>query len=282
MNDKFNWDDLRFCLGLFRYGTMRETAERLDTNTATVSRRIERLTEHVGAPLFVKDRNRWRATDLGALYARYAADMSDNIAWATRDTHEAGKRVTIRLNASLRLLQLGLLNELWSLLDSEPNLNFQIGMGSASLAFGDTDLMLTTQEPQEGRLIRRKIVETEWRVYGHKQFEGAYKGWIRLLDLDDTSELSQQPLFQHFAQDARIYIHGLNLLTQISKNAPLISYMPVPFAMRNPDLIQIEDFAPQPMSVWLAYHQSRKMDAELGRIIAWFADPDRRFGIAKM
>ena len=35
-----NWDDLKFCLALDRYGTMTAAADHLDTNTATVSRRI--------------------------------------------------------------------------------------------------------------------------------------------------------------------------------------------------------------------------------------------------
>ena len=50
-----NWDDLKFCLALERYQTMTAAARALGTNTAaTVSRRIDRLTEEAGEPLFSK------------------------------------------------------------------------------------------------------------------------------------------------------------------------------------------------------------------------------------
>lgn len=40
-----NWDDLKYCLALDEFRTMTAAAKALGTNTATVSRRIERLTE---------------------------------------------------------------------------------------------------------------------------------------------------------------------------------------------------------------------------------------------
>ena len=67
-----NWDDLKFCLALERYQTMTAAARALGTNTATVSRRIERLTEEAGEPLFLRDNTQWRATDMGRELAQIA------------------------------------------------------------------------------------------------------------------------------------------------------------------------------------------------------------------
>ena len=49
-----NWDDLKYCLALDEFRTMTAAAKALGTNTATVSRRIERLTEEAGQPLFIR------------------------------------------------------------------------------------------------------------------------------------------------------------------------------------------------------------------------------------
>ena len=49
-----NWDDLRFLVALSKTGTMTAAAKSLGTNTATVSRRIERLSETLGMPAFIK------------------------------------------------------------------------------------------------------------------------------------------------------------------------------------------------------------------------------------
>ena len=45
----------KVCLALERYQTMTAAARALGTNTATVSRRIDRLTEEAGEPLFLRD-----------------------------------------------------------------------------------------------------------------------------------------------------------------------------------------------------------------------------------
>ena len=48
-----NWDDLKYCLALDEFRTMTAAAKALGTNTATVSRHLERLTEEAGQPLFI-------------------------------------------------------------------------------------------------------------------------------------------------------------------------------------------------------------------------------------
>ena len=50
-----NWVNLKFCLALERYQTMTAAARALGTNTATVSRRIDRLTEEASEPRFLSD-----------------------------------------------------------------------------------------------------------------------------------------------------------------------------------------------------------------------------------
>ena len=57
-----HWDDLRFCLALYRHGTMSAAAMALGTNIATVSRRIDRLTQAMGETLFLKQDRAWVPT----------------------------------------------------------------------------------------------------------------------------------------------------------------------------------------------------------------------------
>ena len=51
---------------------MTAAARALGTNTATVSRRIDRLTEEAGVPLFLRDNTQWLATDMGRELAQVA------------------------------------------------------------------------------------------------------------------------------------------------------------------------------------------------------------------
>ena len=86
-----NWDDLKFCLALERYQTMTAAARAVGTNTATVSRRIDRLTEEAGEPLFLRDNTQWRATDMGRELAQIALRIEDRISRAATETMEQQK-----------------------------------------------------------------------------------------------------------------------------------------------------------------------------------------------
>ena len=76
------WDDLKFCLALKRYQTMTAAARALGTNTDTVLRRSDRLTEEAGESLFLRDNTQWRATDMGRELAQIALRIEDRISLA--------------------------------------------------------------------------------------------------------------------------------------------------------------------------------------------------------
>jgi len=117
-----NWDDLKFCLALERYQTMTAAARAVGTNTATVSRRIDRLTEEAGEPLFLQ-----------------------NIASFSENYH---------------------------------NLNLTLSSHQASLAYGETDIILTHVAPTEGRIIRKKVGDLCVRAYRNAMLEAPTTGWI--------------------------------------------------------------------------------------------------------
>ena len=53
-----NWDDLKYCLALHEFRIITAAAKALGTNTATVSRLLERLTEEAGQSLFIRQNSR--------------------------------------------------------------------------------------------------------------------------------------------------------------------------------------------------------------------------------
>ena len=76
------WDDLKFCLALKRYQTLTAAARALGSNTDTVSRRIDRLTEVAGESLILRDNTHWRAIDMGRGLAQIALRIEDRISRA--------------------------------------------------------------------------------------------------------------------------------------------------------------------------------------------------------
>lgn len=96
-----NWDDLKYCLALDEFRTMTAAAKALGTNIATVSRRIERLTEEAGQPLFIRQNCHWMATKLGQEFSAVARRIDERIQAAeiNASTHQENyKRILQRHN----------------------------------------------------------------------------------------------------------------------------------------------------------------------------------------
>lgn len=183
-----NWDDLKFCLALERYQTMTAAARALGTNTATVSRRIDRLTEEAGEPLFLRDNTQWRATDMGRELAQIALRIEDRISRAATETTEQQKTQILRINANEATLNAQLVQNIASFSENYHDLNLTLSSRQASLAYGETDIVLTHVAPTEGRIIRKKVGAyacgpTATPCWRHRQQDGLQRPtvWMKPL-----------------------------------------------------------------------------------------------------
>ncbi|MEM9140900.1 MAG: LysR family transcriptional regulator, partial [Pseudomonadota bacterium] len=71
-----DWNDLRYLLALHRTGTLADAAQRTGVAETTVARRLKRLEQALGIPLFVKaDQGRYRLTDPASAVLDHAEAM---------------------------------------------------------------------------------------------------------------------------------------------------------------------------------------------------------------
>jgi DNA-binding transcriptional LysR family regulator len=115
---------------------MTAAARALGTNTATVSRRIDRLTEEAGEPLFLRDNTQWRATDMGRELAQIALRIEDRISRAATETMEQQKTQILRINANEATLNAQLAQNTASFSENYHDLNLTLSCRQASLAYG--------------------------------------------------------------------------------------------------------------------------------------------------
>lgn len=261
-----NWDDLRFCLALERYATMTAAADHLGTNVATVSRRIERITHEIGETLFVKDGQAWKPTSaaksLIAIAEKTERRLSVNIAHPENRTDH----VEIKVNGPLRVLQGYLSPVMGQISDEVENLTLTISLFRASLAYGETDIVLSNSEPLEGRLIRKKIRTTEWRSYCIKGFEDQLIGWGDAGD-DIHDTVPDLSLHQYFGKPPHIRITGLNLMKTVMEKLPIACRLPHDFASMHPDLIELPIGGVNYSDIWISYHYTRRSDPVLRRVV---------------
>lgn len=78
------FSDVDLFLGVADAGSFRGAAAKLGVNSSTISRGIQRLEEHLGAPLLLRDTRNIKLTDAGAEYVRHAKRASVSLAEGER------------------------------------------------------------------------------------------------------------------------------------------------------------------------------------------------------
>lgn len=99
--------DVDLFLGVAEAGSFRGAAERLEITSSTVSRGVQRLEQHVGTPLFLRDTRNVKLTDAGAEYLRHARRAAASLAEGERAVTSLSTSIegTLRLSCTAALAQ---------------------------------------------------------------------------------------------------------------------------------------------------------------------------------
>src|SRR5205085_4723038 len=79
MHKALSWDDARILLEVVRHGTQGAASKALGIDQATVSRRLLRLEEAMGTPLFLRDGTKLIPTDVARRMAERAEEAEASL-----------------------------------------------------------------------------------------------------------------------------------------------------------------------------------------------------------
>ena len=255
-----NWDDLKFCHALYRHGTMSDAAKVLNTNVATVSRRLHRLSEEVGETLFIKEGNRWAVTEAGAELARIAEQFRSQIHRTGAADREPDLPVLIRISCAMQLLQCGIVDGLTDYLAQHPHVSFRFETLKRSLALNECDIRLGFEEPNDGRIVRRLFRTLELVPACAQPFADRIEGWVNVLFAERTGPQSQI-LRGYFGAAPRVEVEGMNVARSILRTAPLVAPLGRSLVAQDPGLTEVTAIGSLgSLPVWLSYHESRRRD----------------------
>lgn len=263
-----NWDDLKYCLALDEYRTMTAAAKSLGTNIATVSRRIERLTEEAGQPLFIRQNCHWIATNLGRELSTVARRIEDRIQAAELSSATLQNKQKLHITAPQFVIEACLLPEADQILTMYPELEIKLASSQASLAFGETDLILSYSKPDEGRIFRCRIGHQFCRFYSATRFSNNVQGWIEV-DNENETESQNPNRAGPLSHSPRLSVSSLLNAYQLIQTMPLLAYLPCSFAESKPDLMAFEPFEKKRNEIWVSYHYTRKNDPVLKLAREW-------------
>ena len=188
------WTDLRFFLELARSGTLSGASRRLEVEHTTVSRRIDRLEQQLGATLFDRSREGYELTEMGHAVLPHAEAMESAVLAAQGQL--SGTEVAIR----------GVVRQ------GYPDLSVDLLVQPrfANLASREADLGVTLDAPNTGRYMVTRLTSFRLYVYGSPTYLARHP------PIQKRSDLAGHD-FVDYVQD-RLASNELNFLDELGVN----------------------------------------------------------------
>lgn len=272
MND--NWDDYRFLLAVHKAGTMTAAARLLNTNVATVSRRIDRLADQLGYPPFVKSAVGWTANAQVAPLLEsieiFDATLKNERNRTILDQPE--NRAPIRIGAPPVVCSQVLFPSLGQAgaLTESVSLEFHDRFHGEGL--GDFDVVIQASRPETGRVITRRIGHMEFALWAPADAAPNPQDWVGLTRDYDAYPAIQLG-FRAFGREPLVRTHHFDQLHQIILSTGLPGPLPSTFAQSGPPLVEIDTGVPRhETEFWVLYHATRKGDPLLRMVTDWIEE----------
>jgi len=170
-----DWNDLRYFLAVAREGSTLAAARAIGVNQSTVQRRLSALEMQLGRPLAHRQPTGYRLTEFGELLLPYARSVEDAAFSLERRAEGFGDNVsgTVRLTCPEpvmpRLIASGILDRFHA---SYPKVRIEFATADRylNLWHGEADVALRSGEPDDPRLVGRKVADSIWAVYASQDY----------------------------------------------------------------------------------------------------------------
>lgn len=267
-----NWDNIRFLLALYRHKTMSAAAMALNTNVATVSRRIERASQLFGMPLFIKDSTGWTPTDAAMPLLRVAEEFDARLASERNNRHateQRGIEARVQIAAPPFFHTMVLVPQLHNLLVEHPRLAIDVRNRADATGLGDADIMLRNGRPESGRVVARRLATLTYRGYRSNHAELRLPGWISTEHRTNTAP--QMVLGQKmFGEDPMISVSLFEQKLTLMRRTGMAAILAEEIADQLPDMAPIDPDGPTIDSeFWMIYHATRRDDPAIRVVSDW-------------
>ncbi|MGH1412140.1 MAG: LysR family transcriptional regulator [Pelagimonas sp.] len=183
------WDDMRIFLAVARGESLSAAGRDLRMDPATVGRRVARLEQDMGAPLFGKSPQGYGLTDAGARLVPHAeaAEQAFSLANEAVRGHSEGLSGQIRIGAPDGCANFLLPQVLAAISAQNPDLDLQIVAlpRVLNLSRREVDMAITVSPPTAGRLLVQKVTDYHLHLAASSDYLSSNAPIRALDDLND-------------------------------------------------------------------------------------------------
>jgi DNA-binding transcriptional LysR family regulator len=261
-----NWDDLRVFLSVARSGSISSGAKQLNLQHSTVSRRIQKLEQHLGVRLFDKVPSGYQMTTAGedlmqAVERMECEVLSVDGVLSGRDLTLSGPlRVTAIDNMASTVLMPMFSG--FSRKYPEITLHLMVSNNDLSLAQREADVAIRLSNTPPDTLIGKRVVTVTSAIYGNRNY------------IQQRQEANEEPLWlgvdccnfhRSWTKQAsgdiphRFYVDDTLLTLAALREGMGISILPCFMGDPEPSLIRYSEPKPEwDLGLWILLHPDLK------------------------
>jgi DNA-binding transcriptional LysR family regulator len=275
-----DWDDLRYLLALHRKGTMSAAAEAAGATVATVSRRLDRLSQSMGTMLFLKAADGWTATPAALRLVRLAEQIDTELRTQHNTLAQAAHGEVsgrIAISGPPFVITGILVPGISDMLARYPAVDVELRNRVAAEGLGDDDIMVRIGRPDTGRLLTRQLAHLTLKMYRSTLARAPAEGWISVGN--KYGRVPQVSLEPGCAEQApRLTLSLLEQQLAAMRTTGLAGLLAEEIASQLPDLVPVEGSDVQVVDLWMAYHATREKDPLVIAAAEWVGDCFRTLG----
>lgn len=284
MQHPLDWRDLRVVLMVARHGSLSAAGRALRLDPTTVSRRVSALEEALGAPLFHREADRWRATDVGRRVIDAGERMALEVRALARDLEAVAERAvgTVRLTTLDYIAQTYLVPRVAELRARHPGLVLDLRCTEqvVDLAAGQADVALRLSRPSAAGMRARRLLDVPLGLFGSRAYVAAH-------GLDPLPADAEADLIVLGPPDSRLaemrWMHGLlprGRVVAATNSVPTayglvfggvgLGVITLAAAEGRADLVRLDrDTPPPPRALWRVCPEVIADTPKVRAVLAW-------------
>ena len=266
-----NWDDLRLFLAVARTGSISGAARQLEVQHSTVSRRMRRLEEQLGARLIERKKSGYELTQAGENVENAAIRMEKEIlgvdgAVLGKDTDLAGPLQVTAINNMASTILMPMFAS-FSQAHPQVELHIIVSNSDASLAQREADVAIRLTDSPTDTLIGKRVVTVATTIYGSRPYIeqlrtlGGEPKWIGA----ECCTFHRTWTKQNCGEQSHAFFSDDTLLTLAALREGLgVSFLPCFMGDTDPLLARYCDpDSAHNLGLWILLHQDLKRTARV-------------------
>lgn len=296
---QLDWSDLRHALAVGQLGSVAAAAQSLGVNATTVQRRLDALEAALGARLFDRARNGWRATEAGLAVLEQARRMADQADTIERHVMGRDRELTglLRLTTAFVVMEHLLPQPLADFAAAYPGIEVEVVENAflvdlarrhaeaAGIAQLQADVALRLSPNVAEHLVGRQLGMTQCRVYARLGTPGLPQALTPLPQLlqgapwvaferDTKGRVYDRWMQQHLPPtQVRVRVDIFNAVAAMLRTGVGVGVLPTFMAERLPELVAVSEVIPElSVPLWMLTHPDLRETARVRAFMRFVGD----------